>query len=124
MANCLAQAEALAFGRTEDETRLAGVVDPLVPHRTYPGNQPSSLLLADRMSPYRLGQLVAIYEHKVAVQGFVWGLNSFDQWGVELGKQLAGRMAAELLAVEEPELDHDASTNAAVRRYRTLRRRS
>jgi glucose-6-phosphate isomerase len=123
MANCLAQAEALAFGRTEDETRLAGVVDPLVPHRTYPGNQPSSLLLADRMSPYRLGQLVAIYEHKVAVQGFVWGLNSFDQWGVVVGKQLAGRMAAELLAAEEPELDHDASTNAAVRRYRSLRRR-
>jgi glucose-6-phosphate isomerase len=123
MANCFAQAEALAFGRTEHETRLAGVVEPLVPHRTFPGNQPSSVLLADRLSPYRLGQLVAIYEHKVVAQGFVWGLNSFDQWGVELGKHLAGRMAAELLAEEEPPLEHDGSTNALVRRYRSLRRR-
>jgi glucose-6-phosphate isomerase len=123
MANCFAQAEALAFGRTEDETRLAGVVGHLVPHRTYPGNQPSSMLLADRLSPYRLGQLVAIYEHKVAAQGVLWGVNSFDQWGVELGKALAGRMAAELVADAEPDLDHDPSTNALVRRYRALRTR-
>jgi glucose-6-phosphate isomerase len=122
MANLFAQTEALAFGRSADDVRAAGVPDRLVPHRTFAGNRPSSTLLAPRLSPRTLGQLVALYEHKVFTQGVIWGINSFDQWGVELGKALATRIMAELTAYGEPTLDHDSSTNALIRRYREARR--
>jgi glucose-6-phosphate isomerase len=122
MANLFAQTEALAFGRSADDVRAAGVPDRLVPHRTFAGNRPSSTLLAPRLSPRTLGQLVALYEHKVFTQGVIWGINSFDQWGVELGKALATRIMAELTADGEPMLDHDSSTNALIRRYREARR--
>jgi len=120
VANLLAQSEALAFGRTPEEVAAEGVDAELVPHRTFPGNRPSSLLVADRLSPERLGALLALYEHKVFVQGVVWGIDSFDQWGVELGKVLAKRIAAELEDASEP--GHDASTNAWIRRHRERRR--
>ena len=120
MANLFAQTEALAFGRTAEEVAAEGVAPALVPHRTFPGNRPSSTLLAPELSPGVLGQLVALYEHKVLTQGTVWGVNSFDQWGVELGKVLAGRIAGEL-APAEPDLAHDSSTNTLIRRYRRLR---
>ena len=122
LANLLAQAEALAFGRTEEELRKAGVPDALVPHRTFPGNRPSNVILAEALTPGTLGALVALYEHKVFVQGAVWGVNSFDQWGVELGKELAGRIFPELTSDAEPDLRHDGSTNALVRLVRGLRR--
>ena len=121
MANFLAQTQALAFGRTAAEVAAEGVPPELVPHRTFPGNRPSTTILAPALSPGVLGQLVALYEHKVLVQGTVWGINSFDQWGVELGKQLAGRIAGELAEPGEPGLRHDGSTNALIRRYRRLR---
>ena len=121
MANLFAQTEALAFGRTAEEVRAEGVAPDLVPHRTFPGDRPSNTLLLERLTPAALGALVALYEHKVFVQGTIWGINSFDQWGVELGKDLAGRIAAELTSAEEPALSHDASTNALIRRYRRLR---
>ncbi|QDB79244.1 glucose-6-phosphate isomerase [Georgenia sp. 311] len=121
-ANLLAQAEALAFGKSADEVRAEGVPEELVAHKTFAGNSPTTLLLAPRLTPAVLGQLVAIYEHKVFTQGVVWGINSFDQWGVELGKVLAKRIEPELSAEEEPELAHDSSTNALIRRYRRLRR--
>jgi glucose-6-phosphate isomerase len=122
MANLFAQTEALAFGRSAEEVRAAGVPDRLVPHRTFSGNRPSSTLLAPRLSPRTLGQLVALYEHKVFTQGVMWGINSFDQWGVELGKALATRILAELTAAEDATLDHDSSTNDLIRRYREARR--
>jgi glucose-6-phosphate isomerase len=118
-ANLLAQAEALAFGRTAEEVAAAGVAPELVPHRTFPGNVPSTTILAPRLTPSVLGQLIALYEHKVAAQGFLWGINSFDQWGVELGKQLATTIAAEIAAGSDG--DHDSSTTALLRRYRELR---
>jgi len=118
-ANLLAQAEALAFGRTAEEVAGAGVDPELVPHRTFPGNVPTTTILAPRLNPSVLGQLIALYEHKVAAQGFLWGINSFDQWGVELGKQLATTIAAEIAADEDG--DHDSSTTALLRRYRRLR---
>ena len=118
MANCFAQAEALAFGRTEHEVRSAGTPRELAPHRVFPGNRPSNTLIAPALTPYVLGQLVALYEHKTFVQGVIWGVNSFDQWGVELGKQLATDIAEQLTSASEPELDHDESTNALIRRYR------
>ncbi|HLT83536.1 MAG TPA: glucose-6-phosphate isomerase [Phototrophicaceae bacterium] len=121
-ANLLAQAEALAFGKSADEVRGEGVAEELVPHKTFAGNSPTTLVLAPRLTPAVLGQLVALYEHKVFTQGVVWGINSFDQWGVELGKVLAKRIEPELSAAEEPELTHDSSTNALIRRYRQLRR--
>jgi len=121
MANLFAQAEALAFGRTAEEVRAEGVPDRLVPHRTFPGNRPSSVILADRLTPFTLGTLVALYEHVVFTQGVVWDLDSFDQWGVELGKVLALRIIDELTAAEEPTLDHDPSTNALIRWYRSRR---
>ncbi len=121
-ANLLAQAEALAFGKTAAEVRSEGVPEELVPHRTFAGSSPTTLMLAPRLTPSVLGQLVALYEHKVFTQGVVWGINSFDQWGVELGKVLAKRIEPELTADEEPELTHDSSTNALIRRYRSLRR--
>ena len=121
MANLFAQAEALAFGRTADEVRASGVPEAQVPHRTFPGDRPTNLLLAPRLTPSVLGQLIAIYEHKVFTQGVIWGINSFDQWGVELGKQLAQAIVPELQSEDAPDLDHDASTNAAIRRYRSRR---
>ncbi len=121
MANLLAQTEALAFGKTAEEVAAEGVAAELVPHRTFPGNRPTNTILAPRLTPRVLGQLTATYEHKVFTQGVIWGVNSFDQWGVELGKALANRIVPELTADEEPALDHDSSTNAIIRRYRTLR---
>jgi glucose-6-phosphate isomerase len=121
MANFFAQPEALAFGKTAEEVRAEGTPEALVPHRVFEGNRPTNTLLADRLTPSRLGSLVALYEHKVFVQGVVWNVNSFDQWGVELGKVLANRIAAELSASAAPELGHDSSTNALIRRYRAQR---
>jgi glucose-6-phosphate isomerase len=123
VANLFAQAEALAFGKTSEEVAASGVDAELVPHKTFRGNRPSNLIIAPRLTPRVLGQLIALYEHKVFVQGAIWGINSFDQWGVELGKQLAQRIAPELTAGDEPDLPHDSSTNALIRRYRSHRRR-
>ncbi|MBI5849574.1 MAG: glucose-6-phosphate isomerase [Planctomycetes bacterium] len=122
LANCFAQSEALAFGKTADEVRKEGVPEALVSHKTFPGNKPSTTLLADALTPHALGALIALYEHQVFVQGVVWGVNSFDQWGVELGKVLAKRIAGELCAVDEPELAHDSSTNELIRRRRAARK--
>jgi glucose-6-phosphate isomerase len=124
LANLLAQAEALAFGRTAEEVRAAGVPDAQVAHRTFPGNRPSTTILAPALTPQVLGQLIALYEHKVFTQGVIWGVNSFDQWGVELGKVMAGQIAPELTAADEPELAHDTSTNALIQRIRSQRRRA
>jgi glucose-6-phosphate isomerase len=122
MANLFAQSEALAFGKTADEVRAEGTPDWLVPHRTFEGNRPSSIILADRLTPGILGALVALYEHSVFTQGVIWDVDSFDQWGVELGKVLATRIIPELEAAAEPPLAHDGSTNALIRRYRARRR--
>jgi glucose-6-phosphate isomerase len=124
MANCFAQTEALAFGKTATEVAAEGVAAPLVPHRTFPGNRPSNTVLAPELTPRVLGELVAAYEHKVFTQGTVWNVNSFDQWGVELGKALATRVVEELRAADEPAPAHDSSTNALIRRYRRERTRS
>jgi glucose-6-phosphate isomerase len=121
MANVFAQAEALAFGRTPDEVRAEGAPDWLVPHRVFPGNRPSNVLLADRLTPGVLGALVALYEHSVFTQGSLWNINPFDQWGVELGKVLAQRIVPELESPGEPALGHDSSTNALIRRYRRMK---
>jgi glucose-6-phosphate isomerase len=121
MSNVFAQAEALAFGKTEEEVRAEGVPDELVPHKVFTGNRPTNVLLADELTPFSLGALVALYEHSVFTQGTVWGINSFDQWGVELGKALAQRIVGELVPESEPELAHDSSTNALIRRYRARR---
>jgi glucose-6-phosphate isomerase len=121
IANVFAQAEALAFGKTADEARAEGTPEWLVPHRTFEGNRPTTTILAERLTPATLGTLVALYEHAVFTQGAVWDIDSFDQWGVELGKALAQRIVPELEAAEEPALRHDASTNGLIRRYRRLR---
>jgi glucose-6-phosphate isomerase len=121
MANLLAQGEALAFGKTADEVRAEGTPEWLVPHRTFPGNRPSSTILADRLDPATLGALVALYEHAVFTQGVVWDVGSFDQWGVELGKVLATRIVGELESAAEPALRHDSSTSALLRRVRARR---
>jgi glucose-6-phosphate isomerase len=121
MANLFAQSEALAFGKTPDQLKAEGVSPELIPHRTFPGNRPSSTLVLDELTPAALGRLVALYEHKVFVQGSIWNVNSFDQWGVELGKVLAKRIAPELSAPSEPKLAHDSSTNALIRHYRGKR---
>jgi glucose-6-phosphate isomerase len=118
MANLIAQAEALAFGKTAEEVGAAGVADDLVSHRTFPGNRPTSVILARKLTPSVLGQLIALYEHKVFTQATIWGINPFDQWGVELGKELAEEIVTELTASETPLLGHDASTNALIIRYR------
>jgi len=123
MANLIAQGEALAFGKTAEEVRAAGTDAALAPHRTFPGNRPSSTILAAKLTPHTLGTLIALYEHSVFVQGVIWDIDSFDQWGVELGKQLAKTTIAELTASGEPPLAHDSSTNALIRRYRQLRDR-
>jgi glucose-6-phosphate isomerase len=118
MANFFAQTEALAFGKTSEEVTAEGVGEELVAHRTFAGNRPSNTILLERLNPAALGKLVALYEHKVFVQGCVWNVNSFDQWGVELGKVLAKRITAELESEDVPALDHDSSTNELIRRYR------
>jgi glucose-6-phosphate isomerase len=123
-ANLLAQTEALAFGKTPEEVEADGTSGSLVAHRTFPGNRPTSTLLLSRLTPSTLGQLVALYEHKVFTQGAIWDINSFDQWGVELGKQLAQRIQPELVDASVPDLGHDSSTNALIRRYRAARGRS
>jgi glucose-6-phosphate isomerase len=122
ISNVFAQAEALAFGKTADEVRADHVPDELVPHKTFEGNRPTNVILAQRLTPATLGSLVALYEHSVFTQGTVWNVNSFDQWGVELGKVLAKRIIPELQATEEPDLTHDSSTNALIRRFRSARR--
>ena len=121
LANVFAQAEALAFGKTPDEVRSEGTPEWLVPHRTFEGNRPSTVILAEKLTPETLGKLIALYEHSVFTQGTIWQIDSFDQWGVELGKALANRIIPELSAATETELKHDSSTNALVRRYRKLR---
>jgi glucose-6-phosphate isomerase len=119
--NVFAQAQALAFGKTEEEVRADGTAEAVVPHRVMQGNRPTNVLLAERLTPYVLGSLVALYEHSVFTQGTIWGIDSFDQWGVELGKVLAVAIIPELEAASEPDLSHDSSTNALIRRYRTLK---
>jgi glucose-6-phosphate isomerase len=120
MANVFAQGEALAFGKTADELRAEGVAEALVPHRTFAGNRPSNTLLLPRLTPGALGRLVALYEHVVFTQGAIWGINCFDQWGVELGKALAQRIVPELRDDSVPPA-HDSSTNTLIRRYRQLK---
>jgi glucose-6-phosphate isomerase len=119
--NVLAQPEALAFGKTADEVREEGTPEAVVPHRVMEGNRPSNVILAERLDPRTLGLLVALYEHSVFTQGAIWGIDSFDQWGVELGKELAQRITPELQAPEQPQLEHDSSTNSLIRRYRAKR---
>jgi glucose-6-phosphate isomerase len=121
MSNVFAQAEALAFGRSAAQVRAEGTPEGLVPHRTFAGNRPSNILLAEQLTPRTLGALVALYEHSVFTQAALWGINAFDQWGVELGKVLAQRIIPELEEPGEPQLAHDSSTNALIRRYRLLR---
>ncbi|MCL7423254.1 MAG: glucose-6-phosphate isomerase [Methylobacter sp.] len=121
MANLFAQSEALAFGKTRAEVKAEAVPDWLTPHRTFEGNRPSNTLLFEKLTPETLGMLVALYEHSVFTQGVIWHIDSFDQWGVELGKVLAQKTAAEIKAADEPRLAHDSSTNALIRRYRRLK---
>ena len=121
MSNVFAQAEALAFGKTAAEVRAEGTAEAVVPHRVFEGNRPSNVILAEDLTPHSLGALVALYEHSVFTQGTIWGIDSFDQWGVELGKELASRIVPELTAEDEPELAHDSSTNALIRRYRSMK---
>ncbi len=121
MSNVFAQAEALAFGKTPDEVRAEGTQEELVPHRTFEGNRPTTTILAEQLTPRTLGTLVALYEHNVFTQGTIWEIDSFDQWGVELGKVLAKRIIPELTAADDAELAHDGSTNALIRRYRSMR---
>ncbi|HTS55313.1 MAG TPA: glucose-6-phosphate isomerase [Burkholderiales bacterium] len=121
IANVLAQTEALAFGKTAEQVKAEGTPDALVPHRVFEGNRPSNAILVERLTPDVLGKLVALYEHSVFTQGTIWSINSFDQWGVELGKALAQRIIPELESRAEPELEHDSSTNALIRRYRKLK---
>ena len=120
-ANVFAQAQALAFGKTEEQVRAEGTPEHVVPHRVMPGNRPTNVLLTDVLTPRLLGSLIALYEHSVFTQGAIWQIDSFDQWGVELGKALASQIAPELEAADEPALRHDSSTNALIRRYRTLK---
>jgi glucose-6-phosphate isomerase len=122
LANVFAQAEALAFGRTAEEVRSDGTPEWLVPHRTFEGNRPSTTILAERLTPETLGKLIALYEHSVFTQGTIWQIDSFDQWGVELGKALAERIVPELVSDNAPPLKHDSSTNALIRHYRSLKR--
>jgi glucose-6-phosphate isomerase len=119
--NVFAQAEALAFGKTKEQVEAEGTPEAVVPHRVMEGNRPTNTLLCDILTPRLLGSLVALYEHSVFVQGTIWDIDSFDQWGVELGKQLAQRIIPELTSASEPELKHDSSTNALIRRYRSLK---
>jgi glucose-6-phosphate isomerase len=124
MSNVFAQAEALAFGKTEEQVRAEGTPDAVVAHRVMEGNRPTNVLLAEQLTPHALGALVSLYEHSVFTQGAIWGIDSFDQWGVELGKALARRIIPELESDVEQSLHHDSSTNTLIRRYRTMRRSS
>jgi glucose-6-phosphate isomerase len=121
MSNVFAQAEALAFGKTEEQVRAEGTPEPIVPHRVMEGNRPTNVILTEQLTPHTLGSLVALYEHSVFTQGVVWEIDSFDQWGVELGKALAVAIIPELESATEPDLKHDSSTNALIRRYRAMR---
>jgi glucose-6-phosphate isomerase len=121
-ANVFAQGEALAFGKTPEQVRAEGTADWLVPHRVFEGNRPSNTMLLERLTPHALGTLIALYEHSVFTQGTIWSINSFDQWGVELGKVLAKKVGDELSALADPDLSHDSSTNALIRRYRAAAR--
>jgi len=121
MANLFAQAEALAFGKTAEALKAEGSPDFQTPFRVTEGNRPTNMILAETLDPATLGSLIALYEHSVFTQGAIWGIDSFDQWGVELGKALANRIIPELDRGEEPKLTHDASTNALIRRYRRQR---
>jgi glucose-6-phosphate isomerase len=121
LANVFAQTEALAFGKTAEQVKAEGTPDWLVPHRIFEGNRPSNTILADRLTPEILGKLVALYEHSVFTQGAIWQINSFDQWGVELGKALAQRIIPELESTTEPTLGHDSSTNNLIYQYRKLK---
>jgi glucose-6-phosphate isomerase len=121
MSNVFAQAQALAFGKTEAEVRADGTPDAIAPHRVMEGNRPTNVLLAEQLTPHTLGALIALYEHSVFTQGVIWEIDSFDQWGVELGKALAQAIIPELESEDEPELAHDSSTNALIRRYRAMR---
>ncbi|MEZ0230830.1 MAG: glucose-6-phosphate isomerase, partial [Planctomycetota bacterium] len=122
MANVFAQSEALAFGKTAEQVKADGAPEPLVAHKTFPGNRPSNTILCQKLDPRMLGKLVALYEHCVFTQGAIWNIGSFDQWGVELGKVLANKIVPELEAKAEPKLEHDSSTNALIRRYRKLKK--
>jgi glucose-6-phosphate isomerase len=122
LSNIFAQAEALAFGKTPEQVKAEGTPDWLVPHRVFEGNRPSTVILADELTPETLGKLVALYEHSVFTQGAIWNIDSFDQWGVELGKVLAQKIIPELESHTEPPLVHDSSTNALIRRYRARRK--
>jgi glucose-6-phosphate isomerase len=121
MANLIAQTEALAFGKTFAQVRAEGTPDWLLPHRVCDGNRPTSTILAEQLTPHSLGALVALYEHSVFTQGAIWHIDSFDQWGVELGKQLARKVIPELQGETAPKFDHDDSTNTLIRRYRAAR---
>src|SRR3979490_2346984 len=119
--NAIAQAEGLAFGKTLEDVRAEGSPDWLVPHRVFEGNQPSNMIFAERLTPETLGKLVALYEHSVFTQGAIWNINSFDQWGVELGEDLAQRIISEVESQDEPKLGHDSSTNSLIRGSRKLK---
>jgi glucose-6-phosphate isomerase len=119
--NVFAQAQALAFGKTADEVRAEGTPEAVVPHRVMEGNRPSNVLLCEVLTPRLLGSLIALYEHSVFTQGAIWDIDSFDQWGVELGKVLAAAIIPELESADEPDLTHDSSTNNLIRRYRELK---
>jgi glucose-6-phosphate isomerase len=121
LANVLAQGEALAFGKTPEQVKAEGAPDWLAPHKVFEGNRPSNTILLDRLTPAALGKLVALYEHIVFTQGVIWQIDSFDQWGVELGKKLAQNIIPELESKGEPKLNHDSSTNNLIRRYRNLK---
>ena len=118
MANMIAQTEALAFGKTPEEVAAEEVPSELILYKTFEGNRPTNTILADQLTPHTLGSLIALYEHKIFVQGVMWDVFSFDQWGVQLGKVLAKKVVSELQSEGEPELSHDSSTNALIRRYR------
>ncbi len=122
MSNFFAQTEALAFGKTRAAVRAEGTRPGLAPFKAFAGNRPTNTIMADCMSPETLGALIALYEHKIFTQGVIWNIYSFDQWGVQLGKELAGRILPELAAEAEPPLNHDSSTNALIRRFRSRRR--
>jgi glucose-6-phosphate isomerase len=124
LANVFAQGEALAFGKTPEQVKAEGTPDWLVPHRVFEGNRPSTTILAELLTPETLGKLVALYEHSVFTQGAIWNIDSFDQWGVELGKVLAQRIIPELESATEPQLKHDSSTNALIARYRKHRKKT
>ncbi len=121
LANVFAQSEALAFGKSAEQVKADGTPDWLVPHRLFEGNRPSNTILLDRLTPNALGKLVALYEHSVFTQGTIWQIDSFDQWGVELGKALAQRIIPQLEGAAEPKLEHDSSTDNLIQRYRKLK---